>query len=80
MAMAPDQPDARPAWQVTYLDYTAIIHDQELVEKAQSGDVSAQCNIVGALPQISRNHLVDLRGKPDPAAPFRKGLSIKRVA
>lgn len=80
MAMAHDQPDARPAWQVTYLDFTAIIHDSELIEKAQAGNISAQCSVVGTLSRLSRNHLVDLHGKPDPAAPFRKGLTIKRVA
>lgn len=79
MAMAHNKPDARPAWQVTYLDITAIVHDQELIEQAQAGDIHAQCKVVGTLPRLSRNHLMDLNGKPDPSAPFRRGLTIKRV-
>lgn len=80
MAMAHNQPDARPAWQVTYLDFTAIVHDSDLIEKAQAGNLSAQSSIVSTLTQLSRNHLVDLHGRADPSAPFRKGLTIKRVA
>jgi len=80
MALAPNQPDARPAWQVTYLDFSVVLHDEKLIEKAQSGDVVAQCQIVGKLQEVPRNHLVDANGRPDPSALFRKGLTIRRVA
>lgn len=79
MAMA-HQPDARPAWQVTYLDFSVVIHDEELVEKAQRGNVAAQCQIVNRMHEIPRTHLVDPHGRHDPSSPFRKGLTIKRVA
>jgi hypothetical protein len=79
MAMAVT-PDARPAWRVTYLDFSVIVVDEEIINRAQAGDITARCNVIAMFPKMPRNHLTTLDGKPDPTAPFRKGLTITRVA
>jgi hypothetical protein len=79
MAMA-ETPVAQPAWRVTYLDFSVIVVDEEIITKAQAGDMTARCTVIAMFPKMPRTHLKTLDGKPDPTAPFRKGLTITRVA